>query len=332
MRRTGSVLTGMGTIFLAVAAGCSSNGAPADAATDAAGDAAVEAATPPPLDPSLFDCTSLPNLPPRKAASTPECLRDPTCKTRLVSGHRGAGGLLRIAPEDSLAAYRAGIAMGADLVETDPRPTSDGVLVNIHDSTLDRTTTGTGEVDQHTYAEIEQLSLKTDGLAGDFSCERVPTLTQLLQTCVGRAMVLVDANKTDRVDLLVQAIHDANAVEWAVFDTSDTSKIDAALALDPKLMIMPRIEAAADAPGILAKYASHVPVFVEIDASIFPQTADLIHAAGTRALTDAFGIDLSVKFGGSPAQYLDIYTQGADVAQSDLPDLVLEALGRPVPP
>ena len=298
---------------------------------DAGADADADAG--PPLDPSSFDCTSLPNLPPRKAASTPECLRDPTCKTRLVSAHRGAGGQLgRIAPEDTLAAYRAGIAMGADLVETDPRPTSDGVLVNIHDPTLDRTTTGTGDVSAHTFAEIESLSIRADGLAGDFSCERVPTLKQLLDTCVGRAMVLVDGNKTDRVDLLVQAIHDANALDWAVFDTSDTTKIDAALAIEPNLMIMPRIASAADAPSILAKYASHVPAFVEVDPSIWPQTADLVHAAGSRALTDVFGIDLGVKLGSDPSAYIDVYAQGADVAQSDLPDLVLRALGRPVPP
>ena len=322
VRRTQGLL---GVACVVVCAfGCSSNGgATADGGVDAG----------PPLDPRLFDCTSLPNLPPRKAASTPECLRDPKCTTRLVSAHRGAGGQLgRIAPEDTLAAYRAGIAMGADIVETDPRPTSDGVLVNIHDPTLDRTTTGTGDVAAHTFAEIEALSIRADGLAGDFSCERVPTLTQLLQTCVGRAMVLVDANKTDRVDLLVQAIHDANALDWAVFDTSDTAKIDAALAIDPNLMIQPRIEAAADAPAILAKYASHLPVFVEISSTVFPQTADLVHAAGTRVETDVFGIDLGVKLGSDPAAYLDVYAQGADVAQSDLPDIVLRTLGRPVPP
>jgi glycerophosphoryl diester phosphodiesterase len=272
-------------------------------------------------------------LPARKAASTPECLRNPACTTRLVTAHRGAGGALgRIAPEDSLAAYRAGIAMGADIVETDPRPTSDGVLVNIHDPTLDRTTTGSGDVDMHTFAEIRALALRTNGLTGDFSCEKVPTLTELLQTCVGRALVLVDANKTDRVDLLVQAIHDANALDWAVFDTSSTSKIDQALAMEPKLLIQPRLGDVPSAQGIIDKYKSHLPVFIEIDQSIFPQTADLIHAAGTRATTDAFGIDLSVKYGGDRAQYLGIYMQGADVILSDLPDEALKALGRPVPP
>jgi hypothetical protein len=119
-------------------------------------DAGEVDASKPVLDPKLFDCTA--QTPSRKAASSIECLRDPKCKTRLVTGHRGAGGNLgRIAPEDSLSAYRAAIAMGADIVETDPRPTSDNVIVNIHDTTLDRTTSGTGEVIKKTYAEVHSL-------------------------------------------------------------------------------------------------------------------------------------------------------------------------------
>ena len=313
-------------LFLVAACGTSTPSAPP---VDAGADAPVVV-----LDPALFDCTSLQLGPPmRKAASTPECLRDPRCTTRLVSAHRGAGGALgRIAPEDTLAAYRAGIAMGVDFVETDPRPTSDGILVNLHDPTVDRTTDGTGDADKLTFAQIRALHVRSDGLAGDFSCEKVPTLRELLETCVGRAMVLVDANKTDRVDLLVQAIEDANAVDWAIFDTSSTDKIDQALLLEPKLMIMPRVGAAADAPGILAHYKDHLPVIVEIDASIFPASADVIHAAGTRTFTDAFGTDLSVKFGGDAKGYLDVYGSGADILQSDLPDVVLKTLGRPVPP
>lgn len=71
-----------------------------------------------------------------------------------VSGHRGAGGMLgAIAPEDTLAAYRAGIATGLEFVETDPRPTADGVLVNIHDPEVNRTTDGKGYVESMTLAE-----------------------------------------------------------------------------------------------------------------------------------------------------------------------------------
>lgn len=311
-------------------------GATADSKTADASSPAEEASIPvaPPVDPALFDCTSLTrDKLPRRAASSVGCLRDPSCKDRLVSGHRGAGGQLgRIAPEDSLAAYRAAVAVGLDLVETDPRPSKDGVIVNVHDDTVDRTTNGTGKVDELTFAELRALTLRTGGLVGDFSCEKIPTLKELLETSVGRALVLVDANKTDRVDLLVGAIREANALEWAVFDTSSTDKIDRALALEPKLMIMPRVGTADEASAVLAKYKDHLPLFVEIDAASFPTGVAEVHRGGSRVFTDVFTTDLAVKLGADPRAYLETYDRGADVAQTDLPDLVLRALGRNVPP
>src|SRR5262245_35641210 len=85
---------------------CSTAGSSSGGETDAA----AEGLAKPPIDPALFDCTSLAKPPlARKSTVPPTCLRDPQCKTRLVAGHRGAGGDLgRIAPEDTLAAYRAG--------------------------------------------------------------------------------------------------------------------------------------------------------------------------------------------------------------------------------
>lgn len=309
-------------LALVVACSSATSAPPTDAAVEE--DTAVK----PPIDPARFDCTAA-KTPARRSTVPEACLRDPTCKTRLVVGHRGAGGDLgRIAPEDTLAAYRAAIVMGADLVETDPRPTKDSVIVNIHDPTLERTTNGTGRVDEMTYEQLSKLTIKTE-LPGNYGCERIPTLKEILELCKGRALVLVDANKTARVDLLVQAIRDANAVEWAVFDTSDLDKIDQALMLEPKLMIQPRVHDVAAASTIATKYKTHLPVFVEIDSSIFPRTVDVVRAMGTRVLTNAFVIDISVKLGSPPSRYLELYDKGADALQSDLPDLVLTALGRP---
>ncbi len=314
-----------------LASGCSSTSAAANAPDAGSGD---DASSPPPIDPTLFDCTSLAKPPlPRRAASAPECLRDPKCAGRFVSAHRGAGGDLgRIAPEDTLAAYRAGIALGVDFVETDPRPTSDGVIVNMHDTSVDRTTDGTGDVANMTFDELRKLHVKSDRFAGDFSCERVPTLEELLTTCRGRAMVLVDGNKSDHVEAMVDAIKKADALEWAVFDTDDQTKIDRALELEPRIMIMPRVASVAQIAPLLAKYASHPPVLVEISSDLFPKGAADVHAGGLRVFTDVFITDLGVRSTVDRKTYLDVFTSGADVLQSDLPDEVLKALGRPVPP
>ena len=72
------------------------------------------------------------------------CFSDPECAGRLAVGHRFANGF---APENTLSALRAAILLGVDIVETDLRMTSDGYVVHIHDSDVNRTTNGFGDVD-----------------------------------------------------------------------------------------------------------------------------------------------------------------------------------------
>src|SRR5690606_26246675 len=72
----------------------------------------------------------------------------------LVIAHRGCVGE---APEVSVASIQACAGKGIDGIELDIRKTRDGVLVSIHDDTVDRTTNGTGKVAEMTLAQISQL-------------------------------------------------------------------------------------------------------------------------------------------------------------------------------
>src|SRR5690625_6303166 len=72
----------------------------------------------------------------------------------LNVAHRGASGH---APEHTLPAYQLGEQMHADYIEIDLQMTKDGVLIAMHDETVDRTTNGTGAVKDFTLAEIKQL-------------------------------------------------------------------------------------------------------------------------------------------------------------------------------
>ncbi|HSH44735.1 MAG TPA: glycerophosphodiester phosphodiesterase [Longimicrobiales bacterium] len=104
----------------------------------------------------------------------------------LLVGHRGAAGL---APENTMPSFRqAAERWSVDMIELDVRATSDGHPVVIHDSTVDRTTDGTGAVADMTLAQLRDL----DAGAGfrDGSGERsfagqgvvVPTLDEVLET------------------------------------------------------------------------------------------------------------------------------------------------------
>lgn len=70
-----------------------------------------------------------------------------------VCAHRGFN---TVAPENSMPAFGAAVALGAEEIEFDLWYTKDGQIVSIHDSKLDRVSNGTGKVYEHTYKELLQ--------------------------------------------------------------------------------------------------------------------------------------------------------------------------------
>lgn len=72
-----------------------------------------------------------------------------------IIGHRGARGL---APENTLSGLRAAFAQGVGYVEIDAKLTADGILILMHDDTLDRTTDGRGLVAETPYGVIQTLN------------------------------------------------------------------------------------------------------------------------------------------------------------------------------
>src|SRR4051794_14616879 len=95
----------------------------------------------------------------------------------LNVGHRGASGH---APEHTFAAYDLALQMGADYIEQDLQMTRDGVLVAMHDETLDRTTDGSGPVRAVTLDEVKRCDAGS-WFAPRFAGARVPTLEELFR-------------------------------------------------------------------------------------------------------------------------------------------------------
>jgi glycerophosphoryl diester phosphodiesterase len=116
-------------------------------------------------------------VPAAEAQSGPEAAAAP-----LVVAHRGASGTR---PEHTFAAYDRAIEMGADYIEQDLQVTSDGVLVVLHDGTLNRTTRGaaencTGAVNTKTLAQIKTCSAG-QWFGAEWVNEKVPTLEEVFQ-------------------------------------------------------------------------------------------------------------------------------------------------------
>lgn len=119
----------------------------------------------------------------------------------MVVGHRGGGmdGWKSRFPENSLASVDNVIALGVEMVELDVRMSKDEVLVVMHDSWLDRTTTCHGEVASYTMAELRECRLVVEA-TGQVTHETVPTLAEMFSATKGRILVNVD-NKLDEAAL-----------------------------------------------------------------------------------------------------------------------------------
>ena len=108
----------------------------------------------------------------------------------LVIAHRGDSAHR---PENTLASFASALEVGATVVELDVQLTVDGRVIVLHDPTLDRTTTGHGDVRRLTLAEVRSASAGYPDRFGDaYAGERVPTLSEALALLRGRARVLVE--------------------------------------------------------------------------------------------------------------------------------------------
>lgn len=94
-----------------------------------------------------------------------------------VCAHRGA---MATHPENTLPAFQEAIRLGVHMIEFDVQMSKDGNLVIMHDSTVDRTTNGTGEVSELTFEELRQLDAGIK-MGEQFEGTIIPTLTETLR-------------------------------------------------------------------------------------------------------------------------------------------------------
>jgi glycerophosphoryl diester phosphodiesterase len=105
----------------------------------------------------------------------------------IIVAHRGASGY---APENTYAAFDLAVKMGADMIEMDIHPTSDGRLVVIHDDTVDRTTNGHGKVSEMPYEQIRELNAAARYI--DRDPEQVPLFSDVLSKYAGIIDLMVE--------------------------------------------------------------------------------------------------------------------------------------------
>jgi len=120
-------------------------------------------------------------------------------------GHRGAAAL---EPENTLRSIERAVEIGVDAVEVDVRLSKDRELVVIHDSTVDRTTNGSGPVSGYSLDGLRKL----DAGGG----QTIPTLQEVMEL-VGHKVKLVIELKEEETERMVVELIKRNNVEDNVY-------------------------------------------------------------------------------------------------------------------
>lgn len=137
-------------------------------------------------------------------------LLDPTSNKVLVVSHRADW---RNYPENSMEAINSAIEMGVDILEIDIQCTADSQLILMHDSKIDRTTTGKGRVSEMTLDSIQQFVLKNG--VSIRTRYHIPTLREVLLACQGK--VLINLDKADRYfDLVVPLLEETGTTRQII--------------------------------------------------------------------------------------------------------------------
>jgi len=198
----------------------------------------------------------------------------------LGVAHRGAS---KESPENTLAAFRLALRLGAEAVECDARRTRDGHVVVIHDHALDRTTDGRGPVESHTLSEIRGLDAGR-WFGPQFAGERIPLLAEVLEAVRGNALVKLEIKNDpvpyDGIERQIVDIVRGLGMEDEVFVMSfDHECVRTVHALAPRLatgiLYSGRL---VDAPH--AAQAAGADALCVHRGYVSPRDVDRAHAAG----------------------------------------------------
>jgi glycerophosphoryl diester phosphodiesterase len=238
-----------------------------------------------------------------------------------VIAHRGFSGR---APENTVAAIREAIAIGADMAEIDVTLTADERVVVIHDETLDRTTNGAGRVADHGFDEIRNLDAGS-WFAPQFAGEKVPTLGEALDTTKGRILLNVEI-KTEAVDRgisdkVAAAIRDRGMADQVVVSSFSPT------ALEQMHAVAPEIRTAALYNKELQRGQDPAEIVHSLGASAFNIRGSRLKAKMLRSCRE-HGIPIGVYTVDKPRKMKRWVKKEIDAIFTNHPDRLIEVLGK----
>lgn len=192
--------------------------------------------------------------------------------------HRGAN---HLAPENTIESAFAALDNGASWIELDVRQSKDGVLYNLHDDTLDRTTDGHGSIGRWLSSDIDRLD------AGSWFSQRyagihVPTIEAMLDTLQGRANIFFDVKDGVSLPHLIDMVRAKGWTDKSFFWFGNRKMQDEFCHLAPEMKIKVNAESMEE---LLAWTQVCTPMAIEISApNLTSEIKDYCHSHGIKIM------------------------------------------------
>ncbi len=234
-------------------------------------------------------------------------------------GHRGTGKSSADAPfpENTIPSVEQAVAEGAEQVEIDVTHSGDGVLVAIHDDTVDRTTNGTGCVGEMTVAELQALDAGV-GTAMEGQGVVIPTLAEVLAAVQVPLNVEIKTDgpgtcpaldKTQMAADLLSEVAAAGAGDRVVASSFDEEVLVELKALDPTFYV-----------GLLTSSPSNAQLAADLGFDALNLRANAVDEAMVTTVRE-LGLELNVWTENDPARMEELVALEVDSIITDEPDL-----------
>lgn len=260
-------------------------------------------------------------------AQTPAGLRElfrPTSeRLPLLSAHRG--GAAKDLPENCLATYEATLRHAWSMLEIDLRATKDGHIMLMHDPTLDRTSNGTGRIQDRTLAELRELRLKDR--EGNLTNRRIPTLDEAIAWARGKTILIFDKKEVPVRDA-VRKITEHKAESYAMVMAYSAKDITECHAANPDVMMevmlgTPERFAEFERTGVpwdrIIAFVGHTQTpDVELCRRIRAKGASCM-AGTSRNIDRQFLTRRVVTMDPLRADYEAVLAKGVDIIETDIP-------------
>ena len=229
--------------------------------------------------------------------------------------HRGANAL---APENTWASADSALHYGAAWVEVDVRTSKDGVLFNLHDETLDRTTNGKGRLADMMAAEVARLDAGS-WFNPRFAGMHVPTIAEMLDSLRGRARVFFDVKRGTPVVTLIQLVREKGFADKSFFWFADEQMLREFIRLAPEMKIKVN---AKDVARLKYWQSVCTPSYVEIAPELITKKfRRYCHRHGILVMAACQEDDTS--------QFALVIKKKADLVNLDRPEVFLPLLQHP---